>query len=654
MPSRRTGPDHDEPHRPDEVPLIAADPPGDSAPALQPGAATTTSVAANVPTGVSQVAVASTVVASVPIHPEPWPLLWPGPLPSATPAGHLEDPEWSRLLVGLAAGSAPDVELPLAWRLGPTDAAAFVETASSPAPPFSPHQCGIGWSITKDPRLADSLTPADVIRASTRSGLVTMWQDDASRCLLDIVAARSVALEGPPVAVGYTLSDIVVELATRRWSDVAELYLVGLGREMHGLENVRYIPTVGDASALLSRDRFDAAGARCFVVAPIRASEGREAELRRLLRVAELTPAAGVICCDTAVQAHCTWHLSAHRRTLRVEVRGRTGPSDVLTPQRWVERTGVRMRLAVRSVPATAAPGGAGLEAAPRAAGLGAASAGVPGLGATSAGRRALGAPSPRLAVQDAKRRGAPGVDVLVLGPVQVEGGSESFEGRPLLTELVVYLAFHPEGLLGEACATALWPERRVPLQTLSNRLHEARRALGTTGNDGPRLKRTDGRHVLAPDVRTDWSSFIALTGPESGPASWRQALALVRGRPFEGLAKGDWAVFEGFVAVIEAAIVDVAARLGEHLLEADDPLGAESALRRGLLVAPWDEGLYRLLMVVADARGNRGGVESVLRSLGQVLDCSGDPLDAVHPETAALYRRLTGTRRRAGSPERT
>jgi hypothetical protein len=133
---------------------------------------------------------------------------------------------------------------------------------------------------------------------------------------------------------------------------------------------------------------------------------------------------------------------------------------------------------------------------------------------------------------------------------------------------------------------------------------------------------------------------------PESGPASWRQALALVHGRPFEGLARGDWAVFEGFVATIEAAIVGVAVRLSEHLLEEDDPLGAEWAIRHGLLVAPWDERLYRLLMLAADAAGNRGGVESALRALAQALDCPGDPLEIVHRETAALYRRLTAARR--------
>jgi DNA-binding SARP family transcriptional activator len=538
-------------------------------------------------------------------------------MPSTVPAGHLEDPEWSRALVDLAAASASDGELPLAWRFGATDAAAFVETTTSPASPFVPHVSGVGWSIEKDPRLLASVLPPDATHSGTRSGLVTMWRDKGSRCLLDIVAARSVALEGPPVAVGYTISDVVVELATRRWSDVAELYLVGFGREMHGLENVRYIPTVAGASALVAKDRFEAHGARCLVVAPIRTSEAGDAELRRLLRLVEQTPATGVICCDTAIQAHCTWHLAAHRQTLRMEVRGRTGPSAVLTPEHWVERTGPGLRMAARSI----------TEAMPLAGAV-------------------RGTPPRSVAVEVNRNQPSSGIELRVLGAVQVAGASESFEGRPRLTELVVYLAFHPEGVAGDAFAAALWPEKRVPLQTLSNRLHEARRALGTTEDDQPRLIRADRRHLLAADVRTDWSRFVALTGPESGPASWRQALALVRGRPFEGLAEGDWAVFEGFVAAIEAAIVAVAVRLSEHLLDAEDPLGAEWAIRQGLLVTPWDERLYRFLMLAADAAGNRGGVEAALRALAQALDCSGDPLEIVHPETATLYRRLTAARR--------
>jgi len=245
------------------------------------------------------------------------------------------------------------------------------------------------------------------------------------------------------------------------------------------------------------------------------------------------------------------------------------------------------------------------------------------------------------------------GVDILVLGPVQILGAPESLEGRPRLTELVVYLALHPEGSTSESFAAALWPERRVPPQTLANRLHEARRALGSTPGGLRRLQRSEGRHLLGADVGSDWSRFLQLTGPGSGPASWRQALSLVRGRPFEGLARGEWTVFQGHVSAIESAVVDVAAKLGEHLLALGDALGAEWALQRGLAAAPWDERLYRMRMEAADQLGNRGGVESVLRSLAQALDWPGDPLRIVHPDTAALYRRLTDDSGSGQSPVR-
>ncbi|HXY44248.1 MAG TPA: bacterial transcriptional activator domain-containing protein [Acidimicrobiales bacterium] len=541
------------------------------------------------------------------------PKLLASPVLSPTVCGHLEEPEWSRALLGLAAGVASNGEMPLTWLLGPTGTAVFLDTDKDPPAPFTRHRSTVGWWIDRDSRLVEPVSPGAVLRASTRSGLVTLWHDERSRCLLDVVAARTVALDGPPVAVGYTVSDIVVELASRRWSDLDEVLLVGFGREMHGLENVRYLPTLEDATALLTGvDRFGDGGARCLVIAPMPVDEAHRGALRRLLRLVEQTPFSGAVCCDTAVEAHCTWHLAAHRQTVRLDVSGRAGLSAIVSRERWAERVGNSLRVAFRPV---AAP-----------------------LGLSLGGRVGTSA----LMARPSREPASDGVTVQVLGPVQIDGTAESLEGRPLLKELVVYLAFHPEGVTGEACATVLWPERRVPAQTLSNRLHEARRALGATVDGTPRLIRSGGRHLLSPDVRTDWSRFAALTGADCGPASWRQALMLVRGRPFDGLAKGDWTVLEGLSAGIEAGVGDVAARLGGILLEEGDPVGAEWAARRGLTLTPWDERLYRLLMMAADAAGNRGGVEAALRSLAQVLGWPGDPIEIVHPDTASLYRKLT------------
>ncbi len=232
-------------------------------------------------------------------------------------------------------------------------------------------------------------------------------------------------------------------------------------------------------------------------------------------------------------------------------------------------------------------------------------------------------------------------VEVAILGPVEVRNTCDPLGGHPLLTELVVYLAMHPEGATTSAWETAVWPNRRMPQQTIANRLSEARRALGDAGDGRPRLRKIDERHLIA-DVRTDWEEFCALAATEDA-YSWRRALELVRGRPFGDLQQGQWALLEGFSAEIEHAVSSLALQYGGYALRRGDPDGATWAAHRGLRATPWDERLHRLLMEAADANGDRAGVEATLRHLALVLEIDGDPLRAVHPETARLYERLLG-----------
>ncbi|MCU1491155.1 MAG: large rane protein [Acidimicrobiaceae bacterium] len=233
-------------------------------------------------------------------------------------------------------------------------------------------------------------------------------------------------------------------------------------------------------------------------------------------------------------------------------------------------------------------------------------------------------------------------LEVAVLGPIEIAGVEGPLAHRPKLTELVVYLAMHPRGATSRAWTTALWPERRVPSQTVANRLSEARRALGFAPDERPRLRRSGDRHLLA-DTTTDWEQFVRLGAPSGSASSWREALALVRGRPFDDLQQGQWTALEGFTAEIEQAIVTCALRYGAHALESDEPMEASWAAQMALRAAPWDERLHRLLMRSADAAGNRAGVEAILRHLALVLEIDGDPLRGVHPKTAALYQQLAG-----------
>ena len=235
-------------------------------------------------------------------------------------------------------------------------------------------------------------------------------------------------------------------------------------------------------------------------------------------------------------------------------------------------------------------------------------------------------------------------VEVMVLGPVEIRGAARGFT-RAWAEELVIYLALHPNGAANEVWATALWPDRLMAPSSLHSTASVARRSLGIAEDGSDHLPRSHGRLALGPSVGTDWSRFVALS--EAGDLrSWRKALELVRGRPFDGLRSSDWPILEGIGPAIEAAVVDLSGRLAGAELAAGNPRGAEWAARRGLLASPYDERLYRMLMRAADAGGNPSGVETAMRDLIKLVADGVEPFDSVHPATTELYRSLTRRRR--------
>jgi DNA-binding SARP family transcriptional activator len=237
-------------------------------------------------------------------------------------------------------------------------------------------------------------------------------------------------------------------------------------------------------------------------------------------------------------------------------------------------------------------------------------------------------------------------VEVAVLGQIEIFGAAREFT-RAWSKELVVYLAMHPNGASNEAWATALWPDRLMAPSSLHSTASVARRALGQARNGIDHLPRSHGRLALSGTVGTDWDRFL-VHADANDTGRWRTALELVRGRPFEGLRSSDWPILEGIGPAIEASIVDLSGRLAGSCLAAGDARGAEWAARRGLLVSPYDERLYRMLMRAADAGGNPAGVEAVMSELIKLVANEIEPLDSVHPSTMDLYRSLT--RRRNGT----
>lgn len=475
--------------------------------------------------------------------------------------------------------------------------------------------------------------------------LVTLGVDSAGLVLIDIEHAGSIEVSG--VGAGTVLSSVVSDLATSRWSDQVDLVLVGLDIHLDGIARVRSAPTVGAAlaealqkveerqaltsvvgrpSAWASRwaGGGDAWDLLVLVVAPW-AVEADPVAAQQLVRVCQ-DRSSGVVAVCGSESLGARWRVQAHG-----------GPITVLAPELdesvvCSEQVGASVTTGVASLAdvAISLDGALGVQAHDDRL--------------TTPIPEYL-APTPRSTVAriSTPEGSAPEVEVRILGPIEILGADRPFS-RAWTIELVVYLAMHPGGVTTDQWSTALWPERLMAPASVHSTASAARRALGAASNGLDHLPRSNGRLSLGETVMTDWDRFVSLASTQESE-SWRAALALIRGRPFEGLRSCDWALLEGIEASIEATVVDVACRLAEISMVNGDTALAEWAARQGLRVSPYDERLFRILLRCADLAGNPAGVESVMAELVHLVADDIEPFDAVHPETLELYRSLSRRR---------
>jgi DNA-binding SARP family transcriptional activator len=214
--------------------------------------------------------------------------------------------------------------------------------------------------------------------------------------------------------------------------------------------------------------------------------------------------------------------------------------------------------------------------------------------------------------------------------------------------ELIAWLVTHPGPQTAERIRDDLWRDRTSSAKTLNNHASSARKRLGL-GLDGALLfpSANDDRYRLSPLVVTDVDRLQrrlrwARDAPPARALSvLRDALALVRGRPFATRAGYEWAYVDQLVFHAEQLVVDVANRLGELCLGVGDSVGALWATAGGLRGRPGDETLYQLRMRAFAAQGNR---TSVHRSLDELRTF----LDGAEPSatTREIYDELMGQRR--------
>jgi DNA-binding SARP family transcriptional activator len=491
--------------------------------------------------------------------------------------------------------------------------------------------------------------------------LVTLGRDSRGILMINLEIAGSVAVSGPEA--DRLIQAIAVELATAQWSDQIDLVLVGFGDVDQSLERVSHAKSLAPVGAKMKRrveeraallatmDRATNSESRwreggdswdlCVVVCSPNVSENELDVLDQLIATAgDGSFGVAVICGREALSAR--WHAGTDRGSL-VSVDGvglsRSSLSLQSVPPDLVEKVGDLVTVASVTTGVT-----------PDEAPYGKLSLRIPERDAhqwPTTGSLAGGEDSQDSAGERPSPSGQPEVEVRVLGPVAIIGAARSFT-RAWAIELVVYLAVHPGGVSNEQWATALWPEKAMAPASLHSTASAARRSLGTSASGEDHLPHSRGRLALGPAVSTDWDRFVDLS-QSPVPDDWREALELIDGRPFDGLRSPDWVVLEGIQATVEAGIVDLTCRYAQHCLEAFDASGAEWAARQGLRVSAYDERLYRVLLQAADAAGNPAGVESVMAELVHLVADDVEPFDAVHPETMALYRRLS----RRGFPTR-
>ncbi len=483
--------------------------------------------------------------------------------------------------------------------------------------------------------------------------LVTVGRGSSGPVMVNLEALGSLVVSGNPDAADAVVRALALELATSFWSGQFSLTVVGFGSELERFDGVRYYPEVADLVHTLCRRQIAAA-------AQLDVTEHSSFTHARLAEVSDRWSPLVVLCGPTVTGGDVN-------ELLEVAANPVLGTAVVAVGERIEAQYSVRI------------DGGDGVEALALLAEVVVPQRIEPdeldqvsALLDTAASRQSVlrsdepyvnlpirlpQAADPDLdevspptdhAVTDAaeppQHGGMPvsgdAVEVAVLGPVEVRGAARPFT-RAWAEELVIYLAMHPNGASNDAWAAALWPDRLMAPSSLHSIASVARRSLGQAADGTDYLPRSHGRLALVAAVRTDWDRFVALADSDS-TEGWHAALTLIRGRPFEGLRSSDWPILEGIAPAIEAAIVDLSGRLAGAYLHRGDARGAEWAARRGLLVSPYDERLYRMLMRAADLGGNPAGVDAAMSELLTLVADGIEPLDAVHPNTMELYRQLS------------
>ena len=568
-----------------------------------------------------------------------------------------------RLLRGLAQSCAaqakPLPEVALAY-LGRRDLTLHLATATT-APP-APWVSSAGdrvWSIelpegTELPDLPDVAAPYPAL-----VGVATI---DDHELLVDLEAAT-----GLVSVTGATARDVVVsmavELATNTWSDGVGVTLVGFGDDLADVapENVGTAARLDEVlhevqqEATRSTAALRASGATDVLAGRLqRAVERQQPRILVLSGPPSVPEAAalaslvrggrtplGVLVVGEVPGASWRFHIDA-AGTVDLGVFGVSGRARTLSPQEY----GPVLAL-LREADQARRRSASGVEAlTPRSA-----AQVVRDLAEDAGGATPGAAPLPVLprwallpptAGMPAKltRPTPAAVQVQLLGPVHVTApGPLDEAARGLLTELVVAVALHREGLHEALLRALVWPrgaEDDVVTQTVA----QAQAWLGDQRPGHSRLHRAaDGRYTLSNDVVCDVDVLRTVAEQATGARELdvlSAGLSLVQGTAFSRAVPGRYRWLRFYTAASDARLIGtaVARRAAGLRLQSGDRAGAAVALGRGLDLVPEAEALWREMLRVTP----RDDLPEMVALMYDVLDAGGIRPE---PDTDALVEQL-------------
>ena len=548
------------------------------------------------------------------------------------PTVQLLDTSLRQLSAALAAdGKTPPTVF--AAHLGAEHLDLWVASADlEPPAPWQPVDGGQVWRLPV--AAAESLDAAGAL--APYPGLVSLGMNDTGRIMVDLEVAHGlIAVRGPADTVRSALAALAVELVTNRWSDRMRVTLVGFGAgldlvapdrvlladtleealpelERRGAELHGQLSAWGLDSVLTGRSvmpNVDAWAPHYLIMAVPPTPEQAE----RLLAVARTRhrTALGLVVAGDVAGASWTWDLTAEGR-LQAGVLGFEVAAQLLPAAQY---------------------------------------AAVVSLFRNSGGDAPLTPPSVGEAPAAHLRPGARvAVEVGLLGSAIVSApGPVEPDRLAQATELVAYLAAHPDGVHPNVLAAALWP-RGVTNEVRDAAVGRVRRWLGT-GQAGQANLVTDpdGRLRLGPDVGVDWRVFRGLVaragqGADATTAAeyFQRALSLVRGQVLDGRDAGryGWLATDDFSYEVTALVADTAHSLSALRLSWGDAGSAMDAARAGLRLAFDDEMLWRDLLRGAHATGREQTLRAVVDEVSARVALD-EVMPRMAPETEALVDEL-------------